>query len=195
MKQIQEFLLVAICLFTFQFAQSQKANIGSLNCAGATNNGTLRQGVASSGVTSVIPYTGGNGGNYAAQSVISTGVLGLTATLPAGNIAGSNFNPLGIGSFTYTITGTPASVGIASFEINIAGKSCILNRNVVNSTAPASCGATNVLNAMLTYGSMTDQDGNVYKTIQIGSQIWMAENLKARRYRNGEPIPIVTDAN
>jgi hypothetical protein len=101
----------------------------------------------------------------------------------------------GAGSLTFTITGTPASVGTASFAINIAGKSCILNRNVVNSTAPASCGATNVLNAMLTYGSMTDQDGNVYKTIQIGSQIWMAENLKARRYRNGEPIPIVTDAN
>ena len=41
-------------------------------------------------------------------------------------------------------------------------------------------------------GTMTDIDGNTYKTIQIGRQVWMAENLKTTRYRNGEPIPNVT---
>ena len=35
-----------------------------------------------------------------------------------------------------------------------------------------------VFNPDLTYGSVSDIEGNVYKTIQIGSQIWMAENLK-----------------
>ncbi|MFN5387102.1 MAG: FISUMP domain-containing protein, partial [Bacteroidota bacterium] len=56
-----------------------------------------------------------------------------------------------------------------------------------------SCGATNVHNPALTYGSMTDQDGNVYKTIMIGTQEWMAENLKCSHYRNGIQIPIVTN--
>ncbi|MFN5386711.1 MAG: fibrobacter succinogenes major paralogous domain-containing protein, partial [Bacteroidota bacterium] len=55
------------------------------------------------------------------------------------------------------------------------------------------CGATNVHNPTLNYGSMTDQDGNVYKTIVIGTQEWMAENLRARTYRNGVAIPLVTD--
>lgn len=98
--------------------------LSSLDCAGATNNGTLTSGVPASGISSVINYSGGNGGAYATQNISSTGVTGLTASLSSGTLAS------GSGNLTYTITGTPSSAGTASFSINIGGQNCTLTRNV-----------------------------------------------------------------
>ena len=53
---------------------------------------------------------------------------------------------------------------------------------------------TLTFNPNLTYGSMSDFDGQVYKTIQIGNQVWMAQNLNVAHYRNGDPVSEFTDA-
>ena len=98
--------------------------LGALNCGGSTTTGNLLSGSVASNVSVSVPYTGGNAGSYSAQSVSSSGVVGLTATLAAGSLAN------GAGSVTYTITGTPVSAGTASFAITVGGQSCSFTVNV-----------------------------------------------------------------
>jgi len=98
--------------------------VSSLNCLLTMNNGTLAPGTPANGVSSNVPYAGGNGGSYQGQTIASSGVSGLTATLAAGNFA------LGTGYLTFNISGTPASIGMANFTLNIGGQSCTFSVSV-----------------------------------------------------------------
>lgn len=43
----------------------------------------------------------------------------------------------------------------------------------------------------LEYSSVTDVDGNTYKTVKIGNQWWMCENLKVAHYNDGSAINLI----
>jgi uncharacterized protein (TIGR02145 family) len=143
--------------------------INSLDCSSVTVTGTLKKGVEANSVSVNISYFGGNGKSYIAQTVSSSGVIGLTAKLSAGTLVN------GDGTVTYLITGTPSTTGTANFAINLCGKSCSFSLDVVVPTSG--------------YGpTITDVDGNTYKTVYIGTQQWMAENLRTAKYNDGSEI-------
>ena len=42
---------------------------------------------------------------------------------------------------------------------------------------------------------IVDAEGNVYSIVTIGTQTWMAENLRTSKYCNGENIPLISNTN
>jgi len=153
----------------------QPGSIISLNCAGGITTGTLNQGNPATGVSFSVPYTGGNGGTHSGQSVASTGSIGLNATL-----APDTFKT-GTGNLVYNVTGSPLTVGTASFALNIGGQTCTYNITVNAPLATVStlnCG-TGTMNGILYNGvtasgvsfglPYTSGNGGVYNAQNVNS--------------------------
>ncbi|APD06475.1 chitinase [Flavobacteriaceae bacterium UJ101] len=150
------------CLINVPVSGPTAASVTTLNCSGRTTTGTLTESTTASSVSFNIPYTGGNGGAYNAQTIKSTGVTGLTASLTAGNIKSGN------GSLTFTISGTPSASGNASFAISVGGKNCTVTIPVNQLTASVTnlnC-SSRTLTGSLTEG--TSSSGVSFKVPYVG---------------------------
>lgn len=126
-----------------------------------------------SSLTSSSVASGGNVTNSGAAPVTARGVV--WGTTPNPTIAGSRTsNGSGTGAFTSNVTGL--SNGTVYY----------LRAYATNSVG------TSYGEEVTFITPVTDIEGNVYRTVKIGDQVWMAENLETTRYRNNTPIPLVT---
>jgi uncharacterized protein (TIGR02145 family) len=71
------------------------------------------------------------------------------------------------------------SIGITSFIMLLSNSCESVESDFIDYTGQA--------------GTITDIEGNIYNTTGIGSQIWMAENLKSTTLNNGIEIPEIKD--
>jgi uncharacterized protein (TIGR02145 family) len=123
------------------------------------------------------------------ENLTEMGICWGTAPNPTTNDSKETYAP-GAGSFSILIDSLQPATKyyVRAYATNSAGTA--YGNELSFTTLPIN---SIIFNTDLTYGSVSDVDGNIYKTIQIGTQNWMAENLKTTKYNDGNPIPDVTN--
>jgi uncharacterized protein (TIGR02145 family) len=157
------------CSFTRNTIANPSSNgtsvISSFNSCSISSVGTLTAGVAASGVTQTINVTVATIGTYSFSSTANGVTFSATGT----------FTTTGAQNVILIASGTPTTFGTNTFILNTT-PNCSFNLTTTPNT------------------SVIDIDGNIYETVEICGQTWLKSNLNVSHYRNGDPIPQVTDS-
>jgi uncharacterized protein (TIGR02145 family) len=119
--------------------------------------------------------TGGDVTNEGGVPIISRGVCWNISEDPTIDNS-KTMESGGMGAFTSSITKlTPNTIYyVRAYATNI--DATIYGNEVSFTTGP---------------GTVNDIDGNTYNSVEIGNQVWMAQNLKTTKYNDGTPIPVI----
>jgi len=139
--------------------------------------------ITTTGISSISLVSAESGGTITSDGGSPVTARGICwSTSPNPDISSHlTSDGMGIGSYASTLTGLTISSTyyLRAYATNAVGTTY---GNELTFKTPASEAE-----------SVRDIDGNVYHTVAIGSQVWMIENLKVTKYRNGDQIPVNTD--
>ncbi len=134
--------------------------------------------ITSTPVSSVTSYTASSGGAISSDGgniIIVRGVCWSTSPNPTISDSKSN-NGSGIGVFTSTLD-------------NLIPNTQYYVRAYASNSSGVVYGNQFSFSTVAVPEKVFDIDGNQYNTISLGSQVWMKENLRVGKYRNGDLIP------